>query len=707
MHSNDFVMQRYTIAKGSRTNGIVYKGFLFIFLLLVLILCIVLHNFLNSVPTERQISRWHTALPVEEVWLREKDGGGSRPRSSEESETKLKAEVEELRAIKVSTINDLRDLERKRYSILEEIKALNEKKGSITKVAKRFEKDLSKLKDQLQILRSAVASKRSEVNIPIGMPKQLSEISNGESFKNNAPAESKSNCDFSSCFDYSHCSLLNKFSVFVYKPITDHTLPTDFVDTKSVYREIVKLPQVTKNQNDACSYLDILVFNSATQSRYKKGVLSKHLQKLEKWENNGQNHLILFLSRLPVNETCSYIGEIVKTKAILVTNTYCKDIFRHGFDLLVNPINYFFTKEFTWNSLPQLVPIKRTYLFAFIEKPYSLKVSTADLLTLQGVFPDVYIKFDCRKLERNSQNGLNENCNDKKSIADVLKNSVFNVLYPAKNWRLLERFFSDILYSLKNGAIPVIIGDYSKYPYSDFIDYFKFAIFIPSARLTEVQYILRTIKKSDIFAMRKHGRFVYETYFSTLQMNTLTVFSILQSRIRLPSLPVEDYKTVPLLKANTSVITGSKYEGFGLKGNMFRWNWTVTNVEQYEHWNSYPGAHYLFQSRPRNDALPPSVQFYEDAHDYMPIGNGRGGDGEAFKNALGGDQAVEHFTVVVLTYDRELILIESLQRLANLRYLNRVIVIWNNKVMPSSELEWPDIGVPLHVCILLLFRSDI
>ena len=704
MRSNDFVMQRYTTSKGSRTNGIIYKGFLVIFILLALILCTVLHSFLNSVPIEKQVSRWHTALPVEEVWLGEKDGGGSRPMIYEESETKLKAEIEELRTIKVSTINDLRDLERKRYSILEEIKALNEKKGSIAKVAKRFEKDLGKLRDQLQILRSAVASKRSEVNIPIGMPKQLSEVSNEDSFKNHAPAELKSNCDFSSCFDYSHCSLLNKFSVFVYKPSTDHTLPKDFADTESVYREIIKLPQVAKNQNKACSFLDILVFSSAAQSSYKKGALLKYLQKLKKWENNGQNHLILFLSKLPVNETCSYIAEIVKTKAILVTNIYCKNIFRHKFDLLVNPIKYFFAKEFTWDSLPQLVPIKRTFLFAFIEKSYSSKVSTADLLSLQGVFSDVYIKFDCRKLDEHIQNRLNEYCNDKRSIADILKNSVFNVLYPAKNWRVLERFFSDILYSLKNGAIPVIIGDHGKYPYSDFIDYFKFAIFIPSARLTEVQYILRTIKKSDIFAMRKHGRFIYETYFSTLHMNTLTVFSILQSRISLPPLPVEDYKTVPLFNANTSVITGSKYEGLGLKGNMFRRNWTETNVELYEHWNSYPGAHYLFQSRPRNDALPPSVQFFEDAHDYMPIGNGRGGDGEAFKNALGGDQAVEHFTVVVLTYDRELILIESLQRLANLRYLNRVIVIWNNKVMPSSELEWPDIGVPLHVCNLLIYR---
>ena len=699
MFLSDFIMQRFTNSKISRTHGVIWKGFLAIFLLLVLILCFVLHKFLNSVPLENQTSKWYTALPVEEIWLKQKDGEDNRLKS-EESLVLLKAEVEELRTIKLRAINELRDIERKRYSMLEEIKALSEQKASVTKVVKRFERDLSKLRDQLQVLKSAVASKRSQVNIPIGMPKELREVSRGESFKKYASQHLKNNCAFSNCFDYSFCSLLNHFSVFVYKPLSEYTIPVDVAGTKSVYAEMKKLPHVISATSEACTFLEILVIGSGDQRKYKKGELLKHLHRLKKWENNGQNHIVMLLSRLHVNETCRYISEIVRTKAILVTNIYCKNLFRRKFDLLVNPMEYFLVKEFKWDFLPQLVPIRRTYLFAFIERPYSSRVSASDLLSLQGAFPDVYIEFDCSKLQGDSLDGLSKLCNDKEPVADVVKNSVFNLLYPAENWRVLERFFSDILYSLKNGAIPVIIGDFNEYPYSDFIDYSKFVIFIPSARLTEAQYILRTIKKSDIFAIRKQGRFIFQTYFSTLGMNGNTVFSILQSRINLPPVPLEDYKTVPLLHKNTSIRTGAKYEGFTLKASIYNRNWTDTNVDQYEHWNSYPGAHYLFQLRPRNDALPPSVQFFEDVHDYMPIGNGKGGDGHAFKNALGGDQAVEHFTIVVLTYDRELILIESLLRLANLRYLNRVIVIWNNKLMPSSELEWPDIGVPLHVCIL-------
>jgi len=58
---------------------------------------------------------------------------------------------------------------------------------------------------------------------------------------------------------------------------------------------------------------------------------------------------------------------------------------------------------------------------------------------------------------------------------------------------------------------------------------------------------------------------------------------------------------------------------------------------------------------------------------------------------------VEEFTIVMLTYDREAILMEALQRLSGMKYLNKVVVVWNHPVDPASDLEWPDIGVELQV----------
>ena len=53
----------------------------------------------------------------------------------------------------------------------------------------------------------------------------------------------------------------------------------------------------------------------------------------------------------------------------------------------------------------------------------------------------------------------------------------------------------------------------------------------------------------------------------------------------------------------------------------------------------------------------------------------------------------------MLTYKREQVLINALQRLKGLPLLNRVIVVWNNPTPPSSLIKWPEIGVPVKVCV--------
>jgi alpha-1,4-N-acetylglucosaminyltransferase EXTL3 len=47
----------------------------------------------------------------------------------------------------------------------------------------------------------------------------------------------------------------------------------------------------------------------------------------------------------------------------------------------------------------------------------------------------------------------------------------------------------------------------------------------------------------------------------------------------------------------------------------------------------------------------------------------------------------EQFTVVMLTYEREPVLMDSLSRLYGLPYLNKVIVVWNSEMPPSPDLR--------------------
>jgi alpha-1,4-N-acetylglucosaminyltransferase EXTL3 len=60
--------------------------------------------------------------------------------------------------------------------------------------------------------------------------------------------------------------------------------------------------------------------------------------------------------------------------------------------------------------------------------------------------------------------------------------------------------------------------------------------------------------------------------------------------------------------------------------------------------------------------------------------------------------AREQYTVVMLTYEREQVLLASIARLVGLPYLNKVVVVWNSPKPPAEDLRWPDIGVPVQVC---------
>ena len=82
---------------------------------------------------------------------------------------------------------------------------------------------------------------------------------------------------------------------------------------------------------------------------------------------------------------------------------------------------------------------------------------------------------------------------------------------------------------------------------------------------------------------------------------------------------------------------------------------------------------------------------------FRPIQGGEGGAGAEFSQALGGNSPQEQFTVVMLTYEREQVLLNSLARLYGLPYLNKVLVIWNSPNPPAEDLQWPDIGVPILV----------
>ena len=74
---------------------------------------------------------------------------------------------------------------------------------------------------------------------------------------------------------------------------------------------------------------------------------------------------------------------------------------------------------------------------------------------------------------------------------------------------------------------------------------------------------------------------------------------------------------------------------------------------------------------PWKPVMPSDAKFKGSNSGFRPINGGEGGSGKEFSQALGGNVQQEQFTIVMLTYEREQVLIESLIRLYSLPYLNK------------------------------------
>ena len=76
-----------------------------------------------------------------------------------------------------------------------------------------------------------------------------------------------------------------------------------------------------------------------------------------------------------------------------------------------------------------------------------------------------------------------------------------------------------------------------------------------------------------------------------------------------------------------------------------------------------PGPLQFFGSDPYEPPVPSDERVHDHGETYSIVGVGEGGYGETFQKQLGGNRRREQFTVVMLTYDRNEVLIESLKRL--------------------------------------------
>ncbi|CAG7719164.1 unnamed protein product [Allacma fusca] len=228
---------------------------------------------------------------------------------------------------------------------------------------------------------------------------------------------------------------------------------------------------------------------------------------------------------------------------------------------------------------------------------------------------------------------------------------------------------------------------------------------LPLSRIPEIPYLLKSFTDLDIYEYRTNGRKFFNKYFSSVPNVIDTLLATLRTRFgmmspeftnsiasdihfELPSTMLNELRGFSEENNRTGILNGRK-SSVG-----FKKNFSSVTLERYKFWNSYQLP---FNSLPYNawsPALPSEEKFINFSSPSLPSTE------VAFSRSLGGNYPYEQFTIVVLTYKRENILLEFLTKLNGTKFLHKVIVVWNSPHFPTPDLKWPDIGVEIHVIIM-------
>ena len=494
-------------------------------LVVLVIVPVVTHYYLSGVGNEQSESAFHSRTKLD---LPDDLG------SAKAAEVKLR--IEEMLRIKISVNNELRDLEAKRQKLLSEISSLGIKIEELKNDAGHKAMDLDRIK--LSISQAEVAHKEIlERNQPeLRLPAKLAP----EPFSRIHPMPNQldqSQCSIYSCVDFSKCSLVSNFPVFVY-PFSSEGLEERI--SASLTQTFNYNPHITTDPLEACLFIYV---NAAPENE-----LNELLPKLPHWSGDGRNHLIFHIASskdaLTVGLNQTY-GRAAIVQPVFYTS------YRPHFDLSVPPLLGPPGSD-VWHDLPPITPARRRYLLSFSGQSSSnsqLVQSALEQLQASTTSDEFFFEFQCN-LPDGPEMSL---CGSSQNRAAVLQQSTFVVIPLPTGSNLTSLTVQLRLFeALKYGAIPIVVGDHNRrflFPYEDVIDWNRALIRLPTSRLPELHFYTRAVTDRDLLTMRRQGRVLWEKYFGSIQSIVDSIIAVYRQRIGVPPPPITD-------ESSPSVFTG-------------------------------------------------------------------------------------------------------------------------------------------------------
>lgn len=611
----------------------------------------------------------------------------------------LQSQILELEQIRASVRNELRVMEEFRSHLAKEIES---DRGKLSRLQSEVAKTKVELQDaHLKLLKADQDAKGADPHVPLARPAPIVVLppkQNLPQLVEASPAHLSegyySKCIFSYCFDFVRCPLLQPFQAFVYNlhESYTHLFPLEHPEVVTEFGAILDSTYSRSTDGStACVFVVILDL----PNRLSPDELKSHLQSLPYWKGDGANHLIIEFSSH--RHTASLLDSVPTGRAIVARSWLTPNRqLRPNYDILIPPIDHFFTPDSP--SMPPHVPAFRQNLIYFqgkftwqVESGQGSCVSKEDLTVLRNALVDqggeqLVIDTECGG-EEGVVEGEWQLCATSVKRYYLCSKSTFALVVGGCARTSGSTTFLRLAESLACGAIPVIIG-LDSLPYDSVVDWHKAAIILPTSRFSEVHLLIRSLNENTILAFRRQGHFLWDMYFrSPLRILQSTVAVVRSQALHLPPVSL-DYTGQKLITRKGSRIL---IPHFPFQNN--------ASVYTYEFWNSPPGPFFMYPVTPFEPGPVSGTQYVNSDISRLPthVAKAGGITGPYFEHYLLGNRPEEQFTVVMLTYKRNDLLIQALERLRDISYLAKVVVVWNSPEDPSSDIEWPDIGVTVEV----------
>jgi len=599
-----------------------------------------------------------------------------------------KRRVQDLERIKASVMKELGKLSKKREEMLEEVAALGREMESLKSAATSTRVELERLRvsaEQAKLQREEYVRKNTpEIAAPLSLSTVLRAL---EPVPIPKAAGEVNSCKVSNCLDQSRCPLGRSFTVYIDQAIksTGRSNVTEKSNQVIVHEEDLVGLKVMGEADQACIVITDEVKNSM-------------------WPNQ----MVLYPKDFPR-----------LSRSIVASDTFSKAHFRPDYDFILpswSSLKSLNGKEdHLWRATPPLLPVRRKYLISFWGQKSALTALEEDLLgRIKKITEDqtedvAFVNTNC------DGHGIDDDwqlCGTSEERIDLLKDSTFTlVLEPPSSMKSTEPFQKRLFEALQCGSVPVVIGtfvDHTSLPLSNILPWHKAGLVLPVSRGPELHFLLRSLTDADLFLMKKSGRTIWQKHLATKKLVLSTALHMLRETLMLPSEAAPKTTTISAISGGGSPplaepVEVEPAETLGpleppLPSLSFRRNISTIFLDSKHRWTEEGiDPFYMAAHTPWDPALPTDAKFLGSPSGFRPINFGRGGSGAEFSKALGGNYPAEQFTAVILTYEREQVLMESIGRLQGLPFLNKVVVVWNAREPPSEDLRWPDIGVPIVV----------